>query len=87
MAETKKKRRDPGDGSLSQRTSDGLWRGTIYGLEPPAIVLLAAGRGGPATANPFAAGGPPSTEFLAWSVVWVVIVLGLAVFSLSRRDL
>jgi ABC-type transport system involved in multi-copper enzyme maturation permease subunit len=67
--------------------SDGLWRGTIYGLEPPAVVLLALGRGGPAALNPFFAGGPPPVEFLAWSAAWVVIVLALAVVSLSRRDL
>jgi ABC-type transport system involved in multi-copper enzyme maturation permease subunit len=67
--------------------SDGLWRGTIYGLEPPLFVFIALGRNSPAGANPFSAAGPPTPEFVAWSVVWVAIVLGLAVFSLSRRDL
>jgi hypothetical protein len=67
--------------------SDGLWRGTIYGLEPPAAVLLAIGRAGPASLNPFFASSPPPAEFLAWSAVWVVIVLGLSVVSLARRDL
>ena len=45
--------------------SDGLWRGTIYGLEPPLFMLLAAGRNAPTGANPFSAVGPPPTEFLA----------------------
>jgi ABC-type transport system involved in multi-copper enzyme maturation permease subunit len=68
--------------------SDGLWRGTIYALEPPVFVLAAVGRGGQmAQANPFFASAPPPTEFLAWSVGWVVVVLGLAVLSLARRDL
>ena len=67
--------------------SDGLWRGTIYGLEPPAVVLLALGRAGPAALNPFFAAGPPPAVFLAWSALWVAIVLGLAVVSLRRRDL
>jgi ABC-type transport system involved in multi-copper enzyme maturation permease subunit len=67
--------------------SDGLWRGTIYGLEPPAVVMLALGRAGPAALNPFFASSPPPGPFLAWSAVWVALVLGLAVFSLSRRDL
>jgi ABC-type transport system involved in multi-copper enzyme maturation permease subunit len=68
--------------------TDGLWRGTIYGLEPPAVVLLALGRGGSVTGvNPFFAASPPPTAFIAWSIVWVAIVLGLAVLSLSRRDL
>ncbi len=68
--------------------TDGLWRGTIYGLEPPAVVFVALGRGGPAAeANPFFASAPPPVGFVAWSVIWVAIVLGLAVLSLSRRDL
>ena len=68
--------------------SDGLWRGTIYSLEPPAVVLVALGRGGPAAdANPFFASTPPPLPFLAWSVAWVVLVLALTVVSLDRRDL
>ena len=68
--------------------SDGLWRGAIYGLEPPAVMLLALGRGGPVSGvNPFFVSAAPPTEFLVWSVVWVAIVLGLAVLSLARRDL
>src|SRR6266566_2307749 len=68
--------------------SDGLWRGAIYGLEPPAVVLVAVGRGGSAAeANPFFAAALPSSPFLAWSAVWVAIVLGIAVVSFARRDL
>jgi ABC-type transport system involved in multi-copper enzyme maturation permease subunit len=68
--------------------SDGLWRGVIYGLEPPVVVLAAVGRGGPAAdANPFFASAPPPAEFVLWSIVWVVVVLGLAGVSLARRDL
>jgi ABC-type transport system involved in multi-copper enzyme maturation permease subunit len=68
--------------------TDGLWRGTIYALEPPAVVFVALGRGGSvAQANPFFATAAPSTEFLAWCAAWVVLVLALSVLSLSRRDL
>jgi ABC-type transport system involved in multi-copper enzyme maturation permease subunit len=68
--------------------TDGLWRGTIYGLEPPAVVLVATGRMQEvAEASPFFAATPPSTPFIVWSVVWVLLVLGLAVLSLRRRDL
>jgi ABC-type transport system involved in multi-copper enzyme maturation permease subunit len=68
--------------------SDGLWRGTIFGLEPPAVILVAVGRGGPAAeSNPFFASVAPPLEFIAWSALWVVVVLGLAVISLERRDL
>jgi len=68
--------------------SDGLWRGAIYGLEPPAVVLVAVGRGGPAAeANPFFATTLPPGDFLVWSLLWIAIVLALAVFSFARRDL
>jgi ABC-type transport system involved in multi-copper enzyme maturation permease subunit len=68
--------------------SDGLWRGTIYSLEPPAVVIAALGRGGPAAqANPFFAIAAPSTTFIAWSIAWVVLVLAAAAISLGRRDL
>jgi ABC-type transport system involved in multi-copper enzyme maturation permease subunit len=67
--------------------TDGLWRGTIFGLEPPLLVFALLGRDGPGALNPFGAAGPPPPIFLAWSAAWVAIVLGLAVWSLSRRDL
>ncbi len=64
---------------------DGLWRGVIYGLEPP-IVIAAAQAQPLAEANPFFAVSPPSVAFLAWVVVWSVIVLSLAALSLRRRE-
>jgi ABC-type transport system involved in multi-copper enzyme maturation permease subunit len=68
--------------------SDGLWRGAIFGLEPPAVVLVAVGRGGPvAAANPFFATAIPPGAFLAWSAAWIAIVLAIAVVSFARRDL
>jgi ABC-type transport system involved in multi-copper enzyme maturation permease subunit len=68
--------------------SDGLWRGAIYSLEPPLVVLAAVGRGGPAAdANPFFASSTPPAPFLVWSGIWVVLVLAAAAISLNRRDL
>jgi ABC-type transport system involved in multi-copper enzyme maturation permease subunit len=68
--------------------SDGLWRGTIYSLEPQLVVAGAiSGAGEAADANPFFASTPPPATFLAWSVAWIVVVLVLAVVSLRRRDL
>ena len=57
--------------------TDGLWRGVIYGLEPPLVLLLAAGRdaGGPARPTRSSRSEPPPPAFIAWSVVWVVLVL------------
>ena len=64
---------------------DGLWRGVIYGLEPPVVIAAAAGQ--PlAEANPFFAIAPPSVAFLGWVVAWTALVLSLAVFSLNRRE-
>ena len=52
--------------------SDGLWRGVVYGLEPPLAALVAVGRGQRALeANPFYAIDPPPLPFLAWSVAWI----------------
>ena len=68
--------------------TDGLWRGVIYGLEPPAVILIAAGAAGRvADSNPFFAAAPPPATFIAWSLLWIGIVLGLTVVSLRRRDL
>jgi ABC-type transport system involved in multi-copper enzyme maturation permease subunit len=67
--------------------TDGLWRGVIYGLEPPLVLLGArAAAGARADANPFYAAAPPPIEFVVWSVVWVAIVLALATWSLDRRE-
>jgi ABC-type transport system involved in multi-copper enzyme maturation permease subunit len=67
--------------------SDGLWRGVIYGLEPPAISLLANGRATAALeANPFYALTPPSLPFIGWSVAWTALVLALAALRLARRE-
>lgn len=68
--------------------SDGLWRGVIYGLEPPLVLLIAEGRAPDlADANPFYASAPPSPAFVVWSVVWVGLVLGLTIWRFDRRDL
>ena len=68
--------------------SDGLWRGVIYGLEPPLVLLVAAGEVPElANANPFYAAAPPPLPFVIWSVVWMGLVMGLAVWWFERRDL
>ena len=68
--------------------TDGLWRGAIHALQPPLVVLVAAGRlGSAADANPFFATTAPDPAFLAWCLVWTAVVLGLAALSLERRDL
>ena len=66
--------------------TDGLWRGVVYGLEPGIVIAAASGQ--PlAEANPFFAASPPTPGFLAWAVIWVVLITLLAAFSLRRREL
>ena len=68
--------------------SDGLWRGVVYGLEPPIASLIALGRSPEGLeANPFFAFDPPPLAFVAWAVAWIAIALGLAAWRLVRRDL
>lgn len=68
--------------------SDGLWRGVIYGLEPPLVLLLANGNAPRfADANPFYATTPPAIPFVAWSMIWIGLVLGVAGWWFERRDL
>jgi ABC-type transport system involved in multi-copper enzyme maturation permease subunit len=68
--------------------TDGLWRGVIYGLEPPLVVMIAAGRDPTlAEANPFYATAPPPAQFVIWSIVWMALVLGAATWWFERRDL
>lgn len=66
--------------------TDGLWRGVVYGLEPPFILAM-IGNQGAAEGNPFFASTPPPLDFLVWCVVWVALVLGVAALSLRRREL
>ncbi len=66
--------------------TDALWQGVVYGLEP-SFVIGAAGGEFVATGSPFFAASGPPPAIVAWSVVWVVLVLGLAVLQLRRREL
>jgi ABC-type transport system involved in multi-copper enzyme maturation permease subunit len=68
--------------------TDALWRGAVFSLEPPLVVLLAAGRRGQLfQSNPFYAGAPPSALMLAWTALWVIGILALAAWSLRRREI
>jgi len=68
--------------------SDGLWRGVVFGLEPPVAALVAQGRSLEGlSANPFFAFEAPPLTFVAWTVAWCAIVLGLAAWRLAKRDL
>lgn len=68
--------------------TDLLWRGVVFSLEPPAVILALAGRQARIfEANPFFASSPPEAAAVAWSVGWVVLALGAAVALLRRREI
>jgi ABC-type transport system involved in multi-copper enzyme maturation permease subunit len=66
--------------------TDALWQGVVYGLEP-AFLINAVGGEAIARSSPFFAAEPPSPAILAWAAIWLVLVLGLAVYQLRRREL
>ena len=68
--------------------TDGLWRGVVYSLEPPVVLLMSAARNAEAMrANPFFADAPPPLAFTAWAVAWVAMVLLAGIALFRRREL
>jgi ABC-type transport system involved in multi-copper enzyme maturation permease subunit len=66
--------------------TDGLWHAAIYYLEPPQYVvqqLADGGQGG----DPFFTSAAPSWQYLAWAVIWLVLILLAGVTSFERREL
>jgi ABC-type transport system involved in multi-copper enzyme maturation permease subunit len=66
--------------------TDALWQGVVYGLEP-SFVINAVGDNVVARSSPFFSSTPPSMAIVAWSAIWLVLVLVLAVNQLRRREL
>jgi ABC-2 type transport system permease protein len=67
--------------------TDGLWRGTVFQLEPLSMLIGGLG-GGPATrAYPFYEPAPPPETYVWWCVLWVAVVLALGLWSFHRREL
>jgi ABC-type transport system involved in multi-copper enzyme maturation permease subunit len=64
--------------------SDALWRGASYYLQSPLFLAATATQDG---GTPFASATPPSGRLVAWSVVYVALLLALAVRRFARRDL
>jgi ABC-type transport system involved in multi-copper enzyme maturation permease subunit len=65
--------------------TDALWQGVVYGLEPSFVIN--AVQDDFARNSPFFADAPPSIAIVAWSAIWVVLVLVLAINQLRRREL
>ena len=66
--------------------TDGLWRGAMHAIQDPIALAQA---GGPALEGgfPFLSDASLTATYLAWTLVWVVAVLGLAGLAFLRRDL
>ena len=74
------------EGSRFLLPTDALWQGVVYGLEP-SFVINAAGDQFIARGSPFFAATGPAPAIVAWSAIWIVLVLALAVAQLRRREL
>lgn len=66
--------------------TDALWQGVVYGLEP-SFIINTVGDAVVARSSPFFAAAPPSIAIVAWSGIWIVLVLALAISQLRRREL
>jgi ABC-type transport system involved in multi-copper enzyme maturation permease subunit len=62
--------------------TDGLWQGAMYSFQDSSLLRLAV----PGGTSPFFGTSPLSGAYLAWVVVWVLMVGGLAALSFTRRD-
>jgi ABC-type transport system involved in multi-copper enzyme maturation permease subunit len=65
--------------------TDALWQGVVFGLEPTFVINAVGDEFG--QGSPFFAAAPPPIALIAWSAIWIVLVLALAVALLRRREL
>jgi len=72
-------------GTVSQvlLPTDGLWRGAMHAFQDPTAL---AQFGAEMEGFPFLSMAPLTPAYLAWSCVWVALVLGLAGMAFARRD-
>jgi len=64
--------------------SDGLWRGAMNSFQDPTLLANFP----PAfEGHPFLSDAGLTTSYVAWTGLWVVLVLGLAGIAFQRRDL
>jgi len=65
--------------------TDGLWRGAMHAFQDPSALLQFGDDGG--QAFPFLSAAPLAASYVAWTVLWVVMVWGVAAVSFVRKDL
>ncbi len=66
--------------------TNALWQAAEYYLEPRALLSLVQGFGA-LSGDPFVALGPQPPAVLVWAAIWGVIVLGLGIWGLGRRQI
>ena len=76
-------------GSVSRMLlpTDGLWRGAMHALQDPSALFHFGGGSEEAGAFPFLGVAPLTATYLAWAVLWVAMVWGLAAACFVRKDL
>jgi len=67
--------------------TDGLWRGAVFALEPASVLGAASTARAATGANPFFVAAAPPSTYIVWCAAWIVVILGGAVLSFSRREL
>jgi ABC-type transport system involved in multi-copper enzyme maturation permease subunit len=65
--------------------TDGLWRGAMHGFQDPSALVEFGGRD--VEAFPFLSVAPLTATYLAWTLLWMAMVWGLAAASFVRTDL
>jgi ABC-type transport system involved in multi-copper enzyme maturation permease subunit len=65
--------------------TDGLWRGAMHAFQDPSA--LATFDDPAAAAFPFLSTASLNGVYLAWTVLWIAMVFGLAALSFTRRDI
>ena len=69
---------------------DGLWRGTVFALEPQAVRIVTGGSSRAARLaanNPFFSATGVEVPFLIYVGLWIALVLALAIVSFRRREI
>jgi ABC-type transport system involved in multi-copper enzyme maturation permease subunit len=66
--------------------TDQLWRGAVYAMEPASILAAARAAGRFNAGNPFLVSDRPAFAFLAWSVVWILGMLALTIWSFRKKE-
>jgi ABC-type transport system involved in multi-copper enzyme maturation permease subunit len=67
--------------------TDGLWRGAVFAMEPASVVTAVRAAGRLGAGNPFSATDGPAPAFLAWTVIWFALMIGLTLWSFQRREI